>query len=32
MTQMNLFTKHKQSPDLENKLMIIKGDGGGGIN
>ena len=32
MIQVNLFIKQKQTPDLENKLMVPKGEsfGGGG--
>ena len=29
---MNLFTKQKQTPDIENKLMVTKGEAEGGIN
>ena len=33
MIQMNLFTKQKQTHDIEYKLMVTKGKAGkGGIN
>ena len=31
MIQMNLFTKQKRLPDMENKHMVTKGEGGGGM-
>ena len=32
MVQMNLFTKQKQTTDIENRFMITKGETAGRIN
>ena len=32
MIQINFFTKRNRLTDIENKLMLTKGEEGGGIN